>query len=253
MSEARGFIGSGDVLINPYNSAGVKTGWVGAGDASKFAVKPNSDIKELESKGRDTYGQVLATVALQRPADFTITLREANKDNLTLAFMGEQAAFNQGAGTVTDEATTAQLGKWVQLSRQNLNTAGFVLTNTGATLTYVLGTDYEVNYRLGMYRAKVGGAINEGQALLADFSHAAISGTKVRGAVRPQLRCEVLLDGKNVADDRPVICRVWEAVLTPNAEFDFLADDWNEVELQGRLVTPVGKTEPFEVEFRDAA
>ena len=251
MSTARGFIGSGDVYFDPFSPTGLRTGLVSAGDASKFAIKPNADIKELESKGRDTYGQVLATVALQKPADFTITLREANRDNLTLAFMGEQVALNQGAGTVTDEATTAQLGKWVQLSRQNLTTAGFALTNGAGTTTYALGTDYEVNYRLGMYRALATGAIPEGLALLADFGHAAISGTKVRGAVRPQLRCAVLLDGRNVADDRPVICRVWEAVLTPSAEFDFLADDWNEIELQGRLVTPVGKTEPFEIEFRD--
>lgn len=251
MAAARGFIGAGDVLLNPYNSAGVQTGWINAGDASKFALKPNSDIKELESKGRDTYGQVLATVALQKPADFSIAFREANRDTLTLAFMGEQTAVNQGAGTVTDEATAAQLGKWVQLGRQNLNAAGFTLTNAAGTATYVLGTDFEVNYRLGMYRALVGGAIAEAQALLADFSHAAISGMRVRGAVRPQLRCAVMFDGRNIADDRPVICRVWEAVLTPNAEFDFLTDDWNEVELQGRLVTPLGKTEPFEVEFRD--
>ena len=220
-------------------------------EAFKFAIKANADIKELESKGRDSYGQVLATVALQRPAELSIGLRGANRESLTLAFMGEQAALNQGAGTVTDEASGAHLGKWVQLSRQNLNAAGFALTNTGGTTTYVLGTDYEVNYRLGMYRALAGGAIAEAQELLADFSYAAISGTRVRGAVRPQLRCALMLDGKNLVDDRPVICRVWEAVLTPSAEFDFLSDDWSEIELEGRLVTPPGKTSPFEIEFRD--
>lgn len=248
---ARGFIGSGDVLINPYDINGVQTGWVEAGDASKFAIKPNSEVKELESKARDTYGQVIATVALQRPSDFTLTLREANRDNLTLAFMGAQAALTQGAGTVTDADVVAQLDKWVPLGHQNINTSGFVVTNSDAATTYALGEDYLVNYRLGMIKALSSGAIAQGQALKVDYGYAAISGTSVRGAVRPQLRCSLILDGKNVADDRPVICRVFEAVLTPNAEFDFLADDWNEVELQGRLVTPTGYTEPFTVEFRD--
>ena len=250
---ARGFLGSGDVIINPYNNLGVKTGFVSAGDASKFAIKPNSEIKELESKARDTYGQVLATAALQRPADFSITFREANKDTIRLAFMGEEVAHSQGSATVTDEAVVAKLGKWVQLSKQNLASAGFSITNSAESTTYVLGTDYEVNLRLGMVRCLEGGAITADQELKANFSAGAISGHKIRGAVRPQLRCEVILDGKNVADDRPVICRVWECVLTPNAEFDFLADDWNELELQGRLVTPVGKTEPFVVEFPEFA
>lgn len=251
MPQARGFIGAGDVFLNPYDESGVQTGWVSAGDASKFAIKPNSDIKELESKGRGTYGQVVATVALQKPADFSITLREANRTNLTLAFMGQQATLSQGAGTVTEQAVTARLGKWVELGHQNLASSGLVVTNDRGTTTYVLGTDFEVNYRLGLLQALPGGAITEAQALKVSYAYGAMSGALVRGAVRPQLRCSVMLDGKNVADDRPVICRVFEAVLTPSGEFDFLADDWNEVELQGRLVTPSGRSEPFVVEFRD--
>lgn len=251
MPQARGFIGAGDVLLNPYDENGVQTGWVSAGDASKFAIKPNSDIKELESKGRDTYGQVVATVALQKPADFSITLREANRTNLTLAFMGQQASLSQGAGTVTEQAVTARLGKWVELGHQNLAASGLVVTNDSGTTTYVLGTDFEVNYRLGLLHTLPGGDIAEDQDLKVSYAYAAMSGSLVRGAVRPQLRCSVMLDGKNVADDRPVICRVFEAVLTPSGEFDFLADDWNEVELQGRLVTPSGRSEPFVVEFRD--
>jgi len=40
-------------------------------------------------------------------------------------------------------------------------------------------------------------------------------------------------------------------ILTPNAEFGFLADDWNELPLTGRMKTPLGRTEPFVVDFRD--
>lgn len=256
---ARGFLGAGDVFLNRFDPAtNQPTGWVYAGDCSKFAIKPNNEVKELESKGRDSYGQVIETVALQKPADFSITMREANKENLTLAFMGEQAALNQGSGSVTDQALTAKAGFGIQLAHQNIAEAGFVLTSSPAGTTYVLGTDYTVNYRLGILFVVAGSALATavaaampaGLPLLADYTYNAISGTRVRGAVQPQLRAAVKLDGKNFADGLPVIVEVHEAVLSPDAEFDFLADDWNEVTLQGRLKTPLGKAEPFTVDFR---
>ena len=64
----------------------------------------------------------------------------------------------------------------------------------------------------------------------------------MRGAVQPQLRAHVKFDGKNVADGKTVIAEIYEVILTPNAEFDFLADDWNELPLTARMKTPLGKT-----------
>lgn len=259
MSEARGFIGAGDIYLNRIDPAtNQPTGWVFGGDASKFSVKPNNEVKELESKGLETYGQVIETIALQKPADLEITLREASKDNLTLAFMGSQSVINQGSGTVTDEAVTMKAGYGFQLAKQNISDTGFVLTSSPAGTTYVKGTDYTVNYRLGLLFAVPGSSLAlalaaagaTGLALLADYSYGAIGGTRVHGAVQPQLRCSVRFDGKNFADGRPVIVDVHEAILSPDAAFDFLADDWNEVTLKGRMKTPVGKAEPFTVDFR---
>ena len=42
-------------------------------------------------------------------------------------------------------------------------------------------------------------------------------------------------------------------ITSENAErrVRFLADDWNELPLTGRMKTPLGRTEPFVVDFRD--
>lgn len=259
MSTARGFIGAGDIYLNRIDPVtNQPTGWVFGGDASKFSVKPNNEVKELESKGRDSYGQVIETVALQKPADLEITLREASKDNLTLAFMGSQSVINQSSGTATDEAVTLKAGYGSQLSKQNISATGIVLTSSPAGTTYVLGTDFTVNYRMGLLFAVEGSSLATavaaagaaGLPLLIDYTYNAISGTRVHGAVQPQLRCAVRFDGKNFADGLPVVVDVHEAILSPDAAFDFLADDWNEVTLKGRMKTPTGKTEPFTVDFR---
>lgn len=260
MSQARGFIGAGDIYINRLDpQTNQPTGWVYAGDASKFEIKPNSEIKERESKGRDSYGQVVETVAIGRPADLAITFSEVNKDNLTLAFMGELSTVNQGSGSVTDAAINMKAGAGVQLNHVNLAAAGFVLTSAPAGTTYVLGTHYTVNYRLGMVFPVPGSTLAtaiaaagvNGLNLLVDYAYNAYTASKIRGATQPQLRAAVKLDGKNIAGNLPAIVEVFEAVLTPQSAFDFLQDDWNDVELQGRMKTPVGKTEPFTVELRD--
>lgn len=258
---ARGFIGAGDVWLNRFDpTTSLPTGWVGPLEASKFSIKPNSELKELESKGRETYGQIIESVPIQKPAEFSMTLREANKDNITLMFMGEQATLSQGSGSVTDQALNLKAGFGTAVLHQNLSTSGLVLTSSPAGTTYVLNTDYTVNYRLGIITAVPGSALatavaaagGSGLNLLVDYSYTAIDGSRVRGAVQPQLRAWVKFDGKNFADGAPVIAEVYEVVLTPEGEFDFLADDWNELPMTGRMKTPLGRTEPFVVDFRTA-
>lgn len=251
---SRAFLGAGDLYINRYDPAtGLKLGRAGPFECSKFEIKPNSDLKEKSSKGRSTYGQVIESVALQKPADFAVTLSEMDKDGLTLAMLGSQAVINQGSGTITDEVMVAVLDKWVSLSKANLASAGFSVKHTSGTPTYVLGTDYLVNYRLGMVKILSTGAILNAASLKVSGTYNAITGTKISGATQAQVRAEFVLDGVNFADNLPVIVTAYEGVVSPDSAFDFLADDFGEIPLKGRLKTPVGYDEPFIVELRDAA
>jgi hypothetical protein len=250
-------MGSGDLYINRVDpTTGLSLGLAGPFECSKFEIKPNTDLKEQTSKGRDTYGQVIATVALNKPADFSITLTEMDKDGLTLALLGTQTAISQGAGTVSDEIialTVAKVDKWQGLSKKNINAAGFVVTNAAASTTYVEGTDYTVNRVLGKIKVHSDGAIPSTESIKVDFAYAAYEGTLISGATQAQVKAEFVLDGKNHVDYLPVICTAYEVVLAPDSAFDFLSDNFGEVTLKGRANTPTGKTEPFTVELRSAA
>jgi len=250
---SRAFLGAGDLYINRYDpSTGLKLGRAGPFECSKFEVKPNTELKEQTSKGRSTYGQVIESVAIQKPADLSVTLTEMDKDGLTLALLGTQAAINQGSGSITDEVLVARLDKWVSLSKQNFATAAFAVKHTSGTPTYVLGTDYEVNYRLGMVKVLSTGAIIEGASLKVSGTYNAITGTLISGATQAQVRAEFVLDGINFADNLPVIVTAHEVILAPDSAFDFLSDGFGEVTMKGRAKTPAGKTEPFTVELRAA-
>lgn len=251
MTVAQVFVGSGDVYINRIDpSTGNALGVAGPFYADKFAIKANSEIKEKKSKGRSTYGQVIGSVALQQPAELEITLSQTGKDGMAMALLGTASALSQGSGTITAEVIVADHDFWVPLSKQNFAVAGFSVTHNSGAPTYVLDTDYEVNYQLGWVKVLSTGAIVDGASIKVTGTYAAITGSKITGATQAQVRGEFILDGKNFADDNPVIVRIWQAVLSSGEIFDFLSDDFGSVPLKGKMETPTGRSSPFDVELR---
>jgi hypothetical protein len=167
--------------------------------------------------------------------------------------LGTQTAINQGAGPITDEVMVAVHDKWVSLSKQNFAAAGFAVKHTSGTPTYTLGTDYLVNYRLGMVKILSTGAILNGASVKVSGTYNAITGTQIHGATQAQVRAEFVLDGMNYADNLPCIVTVYEVVMSPDSAFDFLADGFGNITMKGRMKTPVGYNEPFIVDLRSAS
>lgn len=247
---ARGFLGAGDLYI-ARQVGNVFLDYEGPFECEKFEIKPNVDLKEKVSKGRLTYGQVVETVAIPKPASLTVSLAEVNKTSLAIALLGTTSALAQGAGTMTAITVIAKLDKWVALPFAALTGAPVVTHTTGAP-TYVSGVDYIVNPQLGWIKALVGGAITDLQSVKLTSTYVAITGTAIAGQTQTQVRAKFKLDGKNFADDLPCIVTVHEAVIAADSAFDFLSNDFNTVSLPGRMKTPTGFTEPFTVHLRDA-
>lgn len=250
---ARGFLGAGDLYIARYNpTTNTFDDFVGPLEGTKFEIKPNTEIKELSSRGRSTYGQVIESVPLNQPADFTVDMPEVNKSTLLLALMGTESVINQTAGTITaQELAVTSKDAWLSVGKENLLT--LTVKNEAGTTTYVAGTDYELNKRLGWIKIKGGSAIAKGDKLNLDGTYGAVTGAMISGATQSQIRAKFRLDGVNQADRLPVIVDVHEAVIAADSAFDFLADDFATLTLTGRLKTPAGKAEPFTVKLGDVA
>jgi len=246
---AQSFVGAGDVYLDRLTDAGASQGFVKVG-AGKLEIKPNSEIKEQISKGRDTYGQVIASVAINKPAEISVVLTQVDRKALAIAFLGEDTAHGVTASSAVDEAITARHGKGVFLAKRNVSSV--VVTDATGVTTYVLNTDYTLDTRLGMITALSTGAITDGQSLLVDYSYAAESGYKIQGATKPLVKMGLFLDGKNMVDGASCYVSIWETQVAPESAVDFLADDWAEITLKGTMVTPTGKSEPFTVTMLDA-
>lgn len=248
---ARGFLGAGDIYLERF-VAGVSQGLAGPYYANKFEIKPNVEVKELTSKGKNDYGQTLESVAIQRPADFTLELNEVNKESMTIALLGTSAVSTQASGTLTDQAVTIKKDRWVSIGKENL-LGPIVVENSAGAVTYNEGVDYVLNLDLGLIKVLPDSAIVDAATLNVSGGYGAISSTKISGATNTDIRAKIIFDGKNQADGLPVKVTVWEAIIAADAAFDFLADDFNTVNLPGKMKTPTGKTEPFVVELRNAA
>ena len=247
---ARSFLGAGDIYLERLVD-GISQGVVGPIFADKMEIKPNVDTKQATSKGRYTYGQVLDTVNIQKPVDFTMDLTEVTGDILTIAFLGTSSALSVAAGTMADQAVTIKKGFWVDLGHKNL--ADIVtVENTGGTTTYVEGVDYKLNRPIGLLMVLPGSAILDAASLRVSGGYKATTGTRIAGGTRVDVRAKVVFDGINQADGTQVTVNVWEAVIAADSAFDFLADDFGKVSLKGTLKTPLGKDAPFEVLRQDA-
>lgn len=254
LASAAAFLGEGDVLADVWDDF-TQTwwgGWKAFGEATKFSIKPNTELKEKESRARHKRGQLVASAALLKAPEIEIVFGELNADTARLAFMGTSAALLQSAGSIpVGSGVIARHGMWVPVGFRNLTAAGFAVTEDTDTTpaTYVLGTDYEVNWRLGTVRALPGGAIADKQVVRIAGAYSAVDGTTIKGATKPQLRARFFLDGRNLVDGSDAECEVFEAVVSPSSEFDFMGNDFGELKLSGKLVTPIGKDSPFEVRF----
>lgn len=246
-----GFIGSGDLYMDRFDDDGNAAGFVDVGNATKFAIAEDAEIKKRESRMRDTYGQVLDSVPIKKPAAISITLNDLKVENLAMVLFGDISDINVTGATATDEAITARLDKWVELAYRFVTALSVVVTDSTGVTTFVEDTDYEVDYSLGMIKALSTGAITAAQALLVDYTYGSLTGKKIAGSARPIIKCSLKLDGENQVNQKDCLVNVFEAVLKPAGEIDFLADDFNEIAFEGTLNTPTGQTSPYEVEYMD--
>jgi hypothetical protein len=242
-----GLLAEGTLYLNRELNS-VPQGWKQIPGVATFSITNKSDIKDQISKDKGTYGQITASVAIPKPSELKLTISNFDRTSLSMALMGDDTDLSVGGGTVADEVIVAHIGSYVDLAHRNLTAASVVLTNSGATVTYIENTDYRINYALGMMYAITGGAIADAASLKIDYLYGAIAGFKVSGSTKPQINGAMRLDGRNLADGKALIIDVDRVLLVSDTSVDFMSDKFVEIGLSGRMETLSGKTTPYTVE-----
>lgn len=199
-----GRIFSGNLRIAPVDKNGVVQGhgYFGLLNAVKLALKvPAAENVDQISRKNGSTGQIISRAQIPKPTELEITVDDTDDQRvLALAMNGITAAYAQSSATITDEAVTAgALGDWVPLANRKVSAA--TITNTGASTTYVVGTDYLLDAEAGFILPLPGGAITANQALKANYTAPALTGKTVQIAtvasnlLRVHVQLQSLVDG----------------------------------------------------------
>lgn len=237
---------AGQVYLATYGDDNVVGKLAGPFEVDQLELTPGSDTKELLSRRPGMYGQVRATVQIPKSTDLAISFGSVDRITLTMALLGSQVLKSQVAGDVVNQnLTVTEKGVWFELGKKDISAV--VVKNDFNDVTYVAGTDYEVNERLGLISILESSAIAANVVLHVSYHHAASSDVEIAGSVVNQVKVRIVFDGVNLVDQRPVSVEIDQAVLAPSGGFDVMASDFSKVPLKGKVVTVAGKSEPYRV------
>jgi hypothetical protein len=225
------YFGQGKVYlfpINPTTKLPLANGyWVGNVATNGMNVSLQTENYEHS----ETYtgdGLTDLSIETKKTLGGTIQFEEWSLKNLRTIFYG-RGSTAIGA-TVTAEPHTAKAGGALILNNINL-TAFTSLTGTGGSPTYVANTDYKVDLRSGTVDLIAGGAIDDDDPVLANYTFGnyddvtAFSSRNVDYWLR--------FNGLNRADNNSSfivdICRVR---IRPPANFNLISDEMSMLECE---------------------
>ncbi len=121
MGEMEGGLYSG-TLYGDFFVDGKWTGRKKVGNAVKFELKSEAEVKNLISKMKGTYGQVIKTATIPKPSILVITINDPVKEVLVVGFLGKAENIAVEAGSVTDELHTAPMpGNALELAYREIS------------------------------------------------------------------------------------------------------------------------------------
>lgn len=211
------------------------------------------ELIEVKSKRRDRYNQVIHSEQQPGTSNIQLTLVAVPPAIAARMFYGEAAEVTVTGAAIEDESVTFSADELSQaLAHDRLaSSPAPTVTNTAENTTYVAGTDYEIDLRLGRIRRLAGGAITATQEVLVNYTYSSYTLTSIRGGVQPQQNFYILGDMKNRPDGKDMRLEIYQANLATDGEVDLFGSEPLNIALSGPLITPEDKTEPYIVKLHD--
>jgi len=223
--DSKYFRGQGPLFLADRDVNGNPTGLVFVGDVSSAELTPQIEKGEVIENVSGA-GGVGASWTTRTQYNLSISMRSVKKEHLAIALHADLTS--KVAGTVTDEAQTAYLDKFISL--EHTKVSAVVVTDSAGTTTYVLDTDYALSADEGMVEILSSGSITEAQALLIDYAYAAQGHLS---ANPNNLDKYLVFAGKNTADnDKQTRCEIYKIKLDPSV-LSMITTDAAEIPITG--------------------
>lgn len=203
------------------------------GDLDGFTL--NIDVTRDERKD-NRYGvaRTSDSQVTEINATFSATLMQHTNRNRALGVMGSMNTLTQDSeNDAVVELIDAKANQNYWLGR--LDVSAVVVTNgaTEAPVTYVLGTDYTVDARTGMFQP-----LKAFETLKIAFTAAEIMASanrlKTGIAGNPDISAEIMYFGNATKGARPFL-HLWNARITPTGGRGYIGTERTGIEIEGTL------------------
>ena len=244
-----GFKGTGKVFLDILDDSGLPTGLQLKGNCKSFSIKGDSETEEITSTDRDDFGTVLFSDTIPKPHTVDFVFNGFDIELFAAGFGGVSTTLTQASGATGGSpiAVTAIADRFVEIGKRMISAV--VVKNVTDATTYVLGTDYTINERLGMICALSGGSIGDGDVLHVECSFAAINGSRVSGATKSNVYARIMIDGQERSSNRDFIFHGKKVRLASTTEIALLGDKFVEAAFSGKFEKPADGTAIYDLDF----
>lgn len=223
---------------------GQPAGYMDAINLTELTItQPDPDTKLRTSFMAESYGQALGAVSIPKPAEIQFKTDSLPAPVLSMALLGEPAAYNQTAasgssGSIT--VTAATYDTWIALPRCELS--AFDIAGKSAT------TDYDIRLTGGLVKIispANGGTITSG-AVTYTHTAPARTGTKIVAGTQSLIQISLRGDGINADTGKRCGLLIYKANVFPTGGMSFVGSDYLSASFKGTLIKPEDKTGAWE-------
>lgn len=244
------YSGTGTVYMAPVDASGNRTGnYIQVGDAYPLSVQVATKQTEVKSRMVERAGQIIASKVEIDKISGKLTLREWNAANLAWAVSGSATLLSVVGGTVTDEVFVAPTaGEYKPLAKRGLTAVS--VKHTSGSPTYVAGTDYTLDSKLGLLTILAGGAIIAAQSLKVSYTYAARANYQVNVGSSVQIRVAIFAHLYDEYRGVDYELEIDSAVMSASKEINFISEAGSEgeaLEFDMTLETLSGQSSPMRI------
>lgn len=231
-----------DAFFDRFDANGDAAGFMDAINVPKLNItQPDPETIQRISYMRSTKGQALDSYLSPKPVEIEFETDECAPDILSMALLGVPANYAQTSGTAQTLTIDAIQGKWVAVGKNNLSS--FAITGKTA------GTDYEINLEAGLFKSLT---IADGE-VTATASWPARAGSTIVAGTNTVLQVGIRGHGINLFNSQQIEIEIFQANISPTGGISFITADPAVLAFKGTLITPSGKTGPYQLTLHSAA
>ena len=149
-----------------------------------------------------------------------------------IAFIDDEILTGDGSGNADVNSSTG--------GSISTSTPGIFVQDDADTVTYVAGTDYEIDITLsdddiGRINILEGGSITDLEVIHVTYAYAALTYSNIAMFANTQITGKLRFVSDNPAGDQQEL-EVWSVSLTPTGDTAMIGDDWSTLGFSGEIL-----------------